>query len=263
MLAFFLSGSQLKELSRSMGFGKNGKVKKTFMLIMSVYCTYTVVMIISGFLLGYSDVVNLASFIFSAISTGGFTPIADITTAVTQPPLNFIIPLSMVLGATNLVLLAGLFKGKFKDFFKSEVAAFILIAAGELLLVAYFFNLTPYDATFHILSSMSTAGFSYLPVQNFTDTFKLFLIFLMFVGGTSLSTAGGIKIIRLLLLLKSIKKTAVDTVTQRDSRLPCLVKITQAQKSSNQNTSIDSGCHHVYFVFNNNDLRIFSCKRSL
>ncbi len=224
MLAFFYPEAKLKEFSRSMGFGKNGKVKKTFLLIISIYCTYTIVMVISGYLLGYPDLVSLASFIFSSLSTGGFSPMADISTAVTQPPLNFIIPISMLLGATNFVLLAGLFKGKFKEFFKSEVSVFIVILLASIAAVVYFFKLSPYDATFHVLSSMSTTGFGYLPVHAFSDTFKLFLISLMFIGGTSLSTAGGIKMVRLLLLLKSVKKATVDTITQRDSKLTLLGK---------------------------------------
>ena len=224
MLAFFYPEAKLKAFSRGMGFGENPKIKKTFLLIISIYCTYTIAMVIIGFLFGFSDLVNLASFIFSALSTGGFAPVADITSAVTQPPLNFIIPLSMLVGATNFVLLAGLFKWKFKEFFKSEVTAFIILALSAIAVVIYFFKLSPYDATFHVLSSMSTTGFGYLPLQNFTDTFKLFIIGLMFIGGTSLSTAGGIKIYRLLLLLKSVKKATVDTITQRDSKLSLLGK---------------------------------------
>jgi trk system potassium uptake protein TrkH len=219
MLAFFYPEAKLKEFSRSMGFGNNGKVKKTFMIIISVYCTYTVIMIVSGFLLGYSDPVNLAAFIFAALSTGGFAPIADITTAVTQPPLNFIIPFSMILGAVNFILLAGLIKRKFKEFLRSEAMVFLVMMVFAIAIAAVAFNLTPFDATFHIISAMSTAGFSYLPIQNSADTFKLFLILLMFIGGTSLSTAGGIKIIRLLVLVKAIKKSTVDTITQKESKL--------------------------------------------
>ncbi|NLE05289.1 MAG: TrkH family potassium uptake protein [Crenarchaeota archaeon] len=231
MLAFFYPETKLKELSRSMGFGTNGKVKKTFMLIITIYCSYTVVMIITGFLSGYSDIINLTSFIFSALSTGGFTPVADITAPITQSSLVFIIPFSMVLGATNFVVLAGLFRGKMKGtlkekiidkikaFFKTEITAFIIIAIVSIILVTAFFNLSPYDALFHVISAMSTTGFSYLPTQDFSNALKIFLTILMFIGGTSLSTAGGIKMYRLLLMIKAVKKTATDMITQQDSKV--------------------------------------------
>ena len=159
-----------------MGYGENSKIKKTFLLIISIYCTFTVIMVISGYLLGYSDLVNLTAFILSALSTGGLAPIADITNTVTQPPLNFIIPLSMLLGATNFVLLAGLFKKKIKEFFKSEISAFIILAISATVIALYFFDLNAYDTTFHVISAMTTTGLSYIPIQTSAESFKLFLI---------------------------------------------------------------------------------------
>ncbi len=219
ILAFFYPDAKLKEFSRSMGYGENSKIKKTLILILSIYCTFTVIMVISGFLLGYTDLINLTSFIFSALSTGGLAPIVDITSAVTQTPLNFIVPISMLFGATNFVILTGLFKKKFKEFFKSEVSAFIILAISAVFIVQYFFKLTPYDTTFHILSTMTTTGFSYLPIQTAPDTFKITLIVLMFIGGTSLSTAGGVKISRILLLLKSAKRAITQKITRKRNKI--------------------------------------------
>jgi len=215
LLAFFYPEAKLQEFSRGMGFSKNQKIKKTFLLIISIYCTYTIVMIISGFVLGYHDVVNLASFIFSALSTGGFAPFGDITTVATQFPLNFILIFSMVLGATNFIVLAGLFKGKIKEFIKSEISVFLIIAVFSVLITTIFFQLSVFDSVFHVISFMSTTGFGYLP--QYTDGLKLFFVFLMFVGGASFSTAGGIKIYRFILLFKVTKKAVVDSITEQDT----------------------------------------------
>jgi trk system potassium uptake protein TrkH len=219
LLAFFYPEVKLQDFSRSMGLGKNQKIKKTFFLIISIYCSYTIVMIIIGYLFGYHDIVNLTSFIFSALSTGGLAPIGDIKILATQVPLNFILIISMVFGATNFLILAGLFKKRFKEFFKSEFSVFIIIAVFSICITTIFFNFSLFDSTFHIISAMSTTGFSYLPVQNFADGFKLFLIILMFIGGASLSTAGGIKIYRLILMIKATKKAVVDSITQQDSKV--------------------------------------------
>ena len=215
LLAFFYPEAKLQEFSRGMGFSKNQKIKKTFLLILFIYCTYTIVMIVSGFLLGYHDIINLTSFIFSALSTGGFAPITDITAVATQFPLNFILIISMVLGATNFFVLAGLFKGKIKEFIKSEITVFIAIAVFSIFITTIFFHLSVFDSTFHIISAMSTTGFSYVTIQS--DSLKLFLVFLMFVGGASFSTAGGIKIYRFILLFKATKKAIVDSITEQDS----------------------------------------------
>ena len=215
LLAFFYPEAKLQEFSRGMGFSKNQKIKKTFLLILFIYCTYTIVMIVSGFLLGYRDIINLTSFIFSALSTGGFAPITDITTVATQFPLNFILIISMILGATNFFVLAGLFKGKIKEFIKSEITVFIVIAIFSIFITTIFFHLSVFDSVFHIISAMSTTGFSYVTIQS--DGLKLFLVFLMFVGGASFSTAGGIKIYRFVLLFKATKKAIVDSITEQDS----------------------------------------------
>jgi trk system potassium uptake protein TrkH len=225
MLAFFYPEIKLKELARSLGFsGKNQKIKKTFFIILSIYCSYTIIAIGLGYIFGYHDLINLACFIFAALGTGGLTPISDVGAVFTQPPLNILIPISMVLGATNFALIAQLFNRKFKDFFKSEFTFFMVVAAASIIALTYFFNISTYDATFQILSTMSTCGYSYLNIAAFADNLKIFIISLMFIGGASLSTAGGIKIYRLIVLLKSVKKAIVDTITQRDSKLSVLGK---------------------------------------
>jgi trk system potassium uptake protein TrkH len=217
LLAFFYPEAKLQEFSRGMGFSKNEKIKKTFLIITSVYCTYTAVMIIAGFVSGYHDIISLSSLIFSAVSTGGFAPFNDITSAATQFPLNFILILSMILGATNFIVLAALFKGKIKEFIKSEISVFLGIAIVSILITTIFFKLSEVDSAFHVISFMSTTGLGYLPQSSYSDGLKLLFIFLMFIGGASFSTAGGIKIYRFILLFKVAKKAVVDEITEQDT----------------------------------------------
>jgi trk system potassium uptake protein TrkH len=217
LLAFFYPETKLQEFSRGMGFTKNHKIKRTFFMILLIYMVFFVAMMIIGLLSGYRDVINLFSFIFSALSTGGFSPIVDITNVATQSPLGLILIVSMVLGASNFLILAGLFKLRFKEFLKSEVTVFLFMAFISISIVTIFFSYSLFDSTFHVISAMSTTGFSYLKVYDFSGNLKLFLVFLMFVGGASFSTAGGIKIYRFLLLFKVTKKVVTDSITQRDT----------------------------------------------
>ena len=219
LLAFFYPDAKLQEFSRSLGFTKNYKIKRTFFLILLVYFFYTIIMIISGLIFGYTDIVNLLSFVFSGLSTGGFTPIDNISSVATQSPLNGLLIISMILGATNILILLGLFKKKYKEFLKSELTVFLVMAIISITIVTIFFQLSLFDSTFHVFSAMSTTGFSYLSVQNFSGGLKLFLVFLMFVGGASFSTAGGIKIFRFLLLFKTAKKAVVDSITEKNSKV--------------------------------------------
>ena len=217
LLAFFYPEAKLQEFSRGMGFNKNHKIKKTFFLILIIYLIYTIVMICLGYLFGYKDIVNLISFIFSGLSTGGFAPLNDIKLVATQFPLNFILIASMILGAANFFVLAGLFKRRFKEFFKSEISIFFVVVTISIIVTTIVFRLSVFDSIFHIISAMSTTGFSYLSVEGFDGGLKILLIFLMFVGGSSFSTAGGIKIFRFLLLFKAAKKAIVDSITKEDA----------------------------------------------
>jgi len=225
LLAFFYPEAKLAEFSRSMGFSTNQKIKRTFLFILLIYFVYTIVMFILGIISGYRDLVSLVSFIFSALSTGGFAPINNIATVASQFPLNFILILGMILGAANFFVLAGLFKGKIKEFFKSEISAFLAISILSIIVVTLAFKLSFFDAVFHVFSAMSTTGFSYLSVPDFSDGLKLFLVFLMFVGGASFSTAGGIKIYRFLLIFKTIKKAISDDITKQDAPVKLFGKV--------------------------------------
>jgi trk system potassium uptake protein TrkH len=224
LVAFFYPEAKLSDFFKGMGFQGNQKIKKTFLLILLIYALICIIMISAGFILGYRDIVSLISFIFSALSTGGFHPFNDITSAATTFPLNIILIISMVLGASNFIVLAGLFKGKIKAFIKSEITYFIIIAIFSSVFISLIFKYNLFDSTFHVISAMSTTGFMYLDVHSFANSLKLFLIFLMFVGGASISTAGGIKIYRFLLLFKATKKAVVETITDKESPVKLLGK---------------------------------------
>jgi len=87
LLAFFYPEDKLREFSRSMGLGGNHKIKRTFIIILLVYLSYSIIIGGIAFFLGYKDIVTLASFIFSALSSGGFSQVNDITTPTTFFPL--------------------------------------------------------------------------------------------------------------------------------------------------------------------------------
>lgn len=217
LLAFFYPDVKLQDFARGMGFSKDQKIKKTFLLIILIYCIYTIIFSIASFALGYHEFIKGVALVFSAISTGGFAPMADITSVVTQyPHMNAILIVCMVLGASNFFVIAGLFKRRFREFFRSEASVFIVLALVAIIVTTIFFNLTADQAVFHIISGMTNSGFSYVSVVDFSDGLKFFLIFLMFVGGASFSTAGGIKLFRFALMLKAIRKAVIESITERE-----------------------------------------------
>jgi len=216
LLAFFYPEAKLQDFARGMGFSKDQKIKRTFLLIILIYCIYTIILVIMSILFGYRDIVKAISFVFSAISTGGFAPISDITTVATTFPMDIILVIAMVLGAANFFVIAGLFKRRIKEFFISETSVFLIMAIIAISITTIFFGLSAKDAVFHIVSGMTNSGFSYVSVAQFADGLKFFLVFLMLVGGASFSTAGGIKIFRFVLMIKAVRKAVYEGITDRE-----------------------------------------------
>lgn len=219
LLAFFYPEAKLQDFAKGMGFSKDQKIKKTFFLIILIYCVYTIILIISSYLLGYRDIVKGISFVFSAISTGGFAPISDITSVATTFPMNAILVIGMVLGASNFFVIAGLFKRRFKEFFTSETMVFLIMAIIAISIATIFFGLSGNDSVFHIVSAMTNSGFSYVSMVEFSDGFKFFLVFLMLVGGASFSTAGGMKIFRFVLMIKAVRKAVYESINDREYKI--------------------------------------------
>ncbi len=80
-------------------------------------------------------------------------------------------------------------------------------------------NFTLLQTVFHIVSAFATAGFQAGDLHNTPEAYKLVITSLCLIGGSAFSTAGGIKVLRLLIALKSILLEA-DTVVKPPGYVP-------------------------------------------
>ncbi len=55
-------------------------------------------------------------------------------------------------------------------------------------------------SAFHVISAATTTGFQFIDLSNLSAQGKIELIIIMLIGGTAFSTAGGIKIARLIII---------------------------------------------------------------
>ncbi len=124
----------------------------------------------------------------------------------------------MLIGASNFIVLAKLVKFKIREFLTSEISVFLLISVISIYFVRIIFHLPLFDSVFHTISAMSTTGFSYIDVSALQDNLKLLFSFLMFIGGASFSTAGGIKIYRFLLIFKALGNTVRTAITGQEKK---------------------------------------------
>ena len=71
-------------------------------------------------------------------------------------------------------------------------------------------------SAFHVVSAMTTSGFQFADIPLLSAEGKIMLITLMLIGGTAFSTAGGIKVGRILQIAQKMtrKKFTADTSTR-------------------------------------------------
>ena len=189
-----------------------------------IYVGYTIAETVMLKLAGMSffDAVNHS---LSTLSTGGFsTKNASIAHWNNKPLIQYIIMFFMFLAGTNFVLSYFMFKRKFRKIFHDEEFKFYLFAiVGFSImtsLVIYFqaditqstvdhpMVLGRYESgfrhsLFQVLAIITTTGFVSADYTIWTPFLTVLFFGLMFLGGSAGSTAGGVKIVRHIILIKN------------------------------------------------------------
>ncbi|WP_136466397.1 TrkH family potassium uptake protein [Flagellimonas onchidii] len=188
-----------------------------------IYFGYTVAETILLKLAGMSlfDAMNHS---LATLSTGGFsTKNASLAYWNNQPLIQYIIILFMFLAGSNFVLSYFAFTGKVQRILKDEefkyYASFIVLFTIAAALVVYFKANVPVSdfhpmvlgegesafrhALFQVVAVVTTTGFVTADFTGWTPFLTVFFFGLMFLGGSAGSTAGGIKVMRHLLIIKN------------------------------------------------------------
>lgn len=204
LLAFFYSGKTLDNMSKVMNFMHvTDNIKRSLASTLMVYTAYILIFSAIIYALGFTDIANTVSIALSSLMTGGFSPVADFSQYAAFPAVPFVIVM-MVFGATSFFIHYRIISRKIRSAFTKEFWVFILISAAGALAFQMIYPLDISSTIFHVLSASTGTGFSTINFGSIPEKAKFLYIILMFLGGMSFSTAGGIKIFRLMLFLKSI-----------------------------------------------------------
>ena len=153
---------------------------------------------------------NSVIYSLSAVSTGGFSPHDASLAGLSSQWLQAMVILLSVAGAIPLVLYLRSFKEGGRVLLRDRQLQGLLIAGlvAALLMTLFLtedgFNWIQalHHGVLNAFSAQSTAGFSTLDISQLNAGAKLTLIFSMLLGGGVGSTAGGIKILRLFILVQ-------------------------------------------------------------
>lgn len=188
------------------------RVKDTAKILYEIYIGMTVLGTIVFMLCGINLFDSLTT-IFGTVGTGGFGTYNDSIASFTPLQQN-VITLFMILSGVNYTVYFCLLKKQFKEAFSIEEFRWyiIIILASVGVITWNIHNMYPSlseavrHAFFQVGSIITTTGFSTVDFDKWPQLSKTILILLMFSGACAGSTGGGIKVSRLIILMKSIKK---------------------------------------------------------
>ncbi len=186
--------------------------------ILKVYGILTVVGIIGSWAVGVGFV-DAMHYTFAAVSTGGFAP-HDNSLATFSWPAQVWITLLCLAAAIPLTFYPRMLREKRRGAVESlQLVAVLLAALGVSLVMGATMRLSGGMAWSQVLhhapllafSAQTTAGFSSLSCAELDAGSKLVLIVSMLVGGGAGSTAGGFKLLRLLIAMSVLRLILLRT----------------------------------------------------
>lgn len=212
-------GIQGKSLYRAEvpGVSKDGftpRIKDTAIALASLYCGLNAVLVVCLMAAGltFFEAVNHA---FATIATGGFST-KNSSIIGYNAAVQWIIILFMLLAGTNFALHLSLLRGDWRAYWRSsEFRFYISITFSLAIFTVILLQLTGNqtvsnpggwnfrDAFFSVFTVTTSTGFASTDYDQWPNIVRLSLFFLLFSGAMAGSTSGGLKMARVMILLKA------------------------------------------------------------
>jgi trk system potassium uptake protein len=187
--------------------GKNERILpnilSTLKTIWFLYAGYTILGILFLMVFGmpfFDSVVHS----MSAIATGGMSTKFEGISYFNSIGVEIVILILMIFGAVSFKSHYSLLTGKIKEFFK-DIQFLIFLIIITISVSVMMIHLGFWDAFFHSISALTTTGYNISNISFFAPSVLIIMTILMIIGGSSGSSAGGIKLIRVGVLHKIIE----------------------------------------------------------
>ena len=193
------------------------KLRDSSMILYAIYLGLTILQIIALLFTGiplYDCIITA----FGTMGTGGFSNLNDSIAGYGKPAVEWITAIFLLLAGINYNIYFYIIVKKFRDIGKNEeLRAYLLITliatglitANLLTNSAVIYNTfgkALRHSFFQVTSIMSTAGFSTASFNTWPNLSQTLLFMLMFLGACAGSTAGGFKVSRFLIIMKSVRR---------------------------------------------------------
>ena len=188
------------------------KIRYTARILYLIYLGLTLLEVLL-LLAGHMSLFEALTTSFGTAGTGGFG-IKNDSLASYSPYLQWVVTVFMILFGVNFNAFYFLLYRKFrKALGMEEVRCYLLIIAVAVGIIfidildtasGVFDALT--HASFQVASIITTTGFSTVDFNQWSQSCKSILVLLMFIGACAGSTGGGIKVSRIVILVKTVVK---------------------------------------------------------
>ena len=193
-------------------------IKQTIKEAWKIYGLYILTGCVALYIAGMTPFDSI-NFSITAVATGGFTTHAN-AGYYESSLIEGILMCLMVLGMTSFIIHFRMFSGDTKAMLGTEfrwtfLIIFLATAAmsGSLMILPAGavpgvdntnFQQVIWKSGFHVISGMSTCGYNTIDFGQWPDFAKTLMVGLMYIGGMASSTAGGIRVIRFVIIAKAI-----------------------------------------------------------
>lgn len=192
-------------------FGKLvSKLSYTARILYIIYICMTIILILVLIICGH-PVFDSFIHAFGTAGTGGFSMKASSIAHYNSPIIEIVLSIGMIAFGINFNLFYLIMLGRIKDALKSEelkwyigIVIFSIILIFINIRTSYVSYLTAIrDIFFSVSSVISTTGYGTVDFAKWPLFSQVILLLLMFIGACAGSTAGGFKVSRLIILIKS------------------------------------------------------------
>ncbi len=200
-------------------------IRRSAVIMYAIYVGLTLIEIVL-LLFGHMSLYDAVLHTFSTAGTGGFSNMNASIGAFDSSYIHWVITAFMLIFSVNFNLYYLILIGHVSQALKSEELRWFAIVAGASTAIITLnilpqydsFSIALRDAAFNVSSFISTTGFTTATYDAWPQLSQAILVLLMFIGGCAGSTCGGLKISRLIILIKSSFRELRFTLRPREVR---------------------------------------------
>lgn len=191
------------------------RIRDTAEILWVVYVSISILEILLLWA-GQMDLFDAACHTFGTMATGGFSTRDASIAAYSSQYVHYVIIVFMFIAGTNFALHYWIFKGRPGRYWASREFRFyvfaIVLFCAAFILINFFRNTgEPFETNlrnslFQTVSILTTTGYVSVDWELWGSFASVLFVLLMLMGGMAGSTGGGIKVIRIQVMIATIQK---------------------------------------------------------